>query len=92
MKKLIDIPEKIHNILLEHKERTGRNVTGMILEALYRWLIHENLMIVKRRVVYVDEENKSNGKIIAAQEVPESIKFCDGDSCEMPVLPLKQGC
>jgi len=103
MKKLLFIPDKVHDVLVEHKELTGRAISSMIQEALYKWLIHERLMIPKLVTLYYnkttnkyfseEEYNKMNGngktKIINAP--PEGIKFCDGDKCELPPMTAPPG-
>jgi len=56
MKKLLNIPDEVHEILLLHKELTGRAVSGMIMEALYKWLVHEKLFIPMRVRLYYDKK------------------------------------
>ena len=57
MKKLLFIPDKIHDILVCQKELTGRAISSMIQEALCRWLVHEKLMIPRIVTLYYDKEN-----------------------------------
>jgi len=98
MKKLIIIPDKIHDILEEQKSLTGRAISSMIQEALYKWMVHERLMIPKLVKLYYDEKSnkffteeeydliKGNGKEVKGATPPEGVMFCDSDKCEMPVV------
>lgn len=53
MKKKIEIPDNVFKILKDHKKLTGRSITSMIQESLYRWLIHERLMIIQTETIFV---------------------------------------
>ncbi len=78
----------------------------MIQEALYKWLVHERLMIPKLVILHYDkktnkyftqeEYNKMNvnGKVEIINAPPEGIKFCDGDKCELPIMspPIGGSC
>ena len=90
IKKLIDIPDNIHEILAYYKEVTGCSVSEQIKHAILRFLVHEKLLTIKRRTVYIDEEKKVVKKKVITPSV--GVKFCDGDSCEVPLVPLQKGC
>lgn len=83
MKKLITIPDEIYDILNKYKETTGISMSAYIQEALYKKLIHDRLMVVKTTPVYVGK--KLDKKIRSIQQMPEGIKYCDGDKCEIPI-------
>lgn len=101
MKKLLTIPDEVHKLLEDYKELTGRSVTGIIQEAIYRWLIHEKILIPKRVILYYDEkldkyfteeqmkEIKRGNKQKKINSIPEELKFCEGDKCQ--VVHLKGG-
>lgn len=57
MKKLIEIPDKVHHILEDFKNLTGRAISSMIQEAIYKWMVHERLMIPKIVQLYYDEKS-----------------------------------
>ena len=75
MKKSIEIPDNISDVLEQHKIDTGRPVSGMIQEAIWRWAIHEKL--IKIRIVVIKRE-KTAKKI---NKMPEELKFCNGPKC-----------
>jgi uncharacterized membrane protein YheB (UPF0754 family) len=94
MKKLITIPNRIHDILEEHKKLTGRSITSLVQEAIYKWMIHEKLLTQRRVKLFFDEKtgiilteeqykDLENGKDKKISEFPEAIKYCDGDKCEI---------
>lgn len=90
MKKLITLPDKIDEILKNHKEKTGVSVTAYIQRAVYLQMINDRLMNIKPVTVYF---NKNTGEILEKvtieksdkkiNKVPESIKYCDGDKCQV---------
>ena len=73
MKKTIEIPDELYEVLEEHKKTTGRPITGMIQEGLYRWMVHERLVKPKTREINMKRKEK----------LPEELKFCDGDKCNV---------
>lgn len=83
--KLLNIPDKIFEILEEHKKITGRSMSSMIMEALYKWMIHERLMMIRTRIVYIDKEVERTKK----QTIPNAIMYCDSDKCQ---VIRKDGC
>jgi len=93
--KLINLPDTIHEILMNYKEKTGISASAYIQRALYRQMINDNLMKIKTDTVIVDKET---GKVIGLHEVcnrcyrkenlsknvlSEDLKYCDGDKCEV---------
>lgn len=98
MKKLINVPEEILKVLKEYKKQTGINASAYIVKALYKQMINDNLIKTKTVTIYIDKETGNiinvnplcdncnkvmrnpNVKINAPDE---SVKFCDGDKCEV---------
>lgn len=77
-KLLLKLPEQIHFILQNYKKKTGMSMTSYIQRALYRQLINDRLLYIKMVTLNVDPEN---GEML--DSVPESIKYCDGDKCQV---------
>ena len=71
--KLIRIPDKINDVLEQHKIDTGRSITGMLQESLYRWLVNEKL--IRIRTISISIQKKKE------EEMPNDIKFCTNDKC-----------
>lgn len=89
MKKLIQLPDKIHDVLKNYKEKTGMSISAYIYRAIYKAMVHDKLINIKRVNIYVD---KNTGKVIEKPKKkeedkinapPESIKYCDGDKCSV---------
>ena len=102
MKKLLNIPDKVHDILQEHKKLTGRSISGMITEALFKWLVHEKLFVPLRVRLYYDEKLdkyfteeqykliKGNGKVKKNNAPPQAVMYCDSDKCGVISLDDKK--
>lgn len=87
----IGIPKKIHEILKYHKERTGQTISGIIKEALYRYLIKKKIIKIKTVTVYVNTKNKRGKQIM--ETMSEENKYCNSDSCSTNFYdPFKEGC
>jgi len=101
MKKLLNIPDRVHDILIEHKKLTGRSVSGMITEALFKWLVHEKLFIPIRVRLYYDEKLdeyfteedyeriKNNCGVKKIEIPPQAVVYCDSDKCSVVGLDDK---
>lgn len=76
MKKLIELPDNIKKILDDYKEKTGIPVTQYIQKAVYKQMIRDDLIQIKTRIVYIEENE-------VEVEPAEGEIFCDGDSCEV---------
>lgn len=61
MKKLIEIPEKIDNILKKYKKKTGVPISAYIQHAIFKQMIHDGLIMIKRVTINV---NKDNNKVV----------------------------
>lgn len=53
IKKLIRLPREINDVLLENKRMSGMSATAYIQEAVYRKMIHDKLIKIKRTTVEV---------------------------------------
>lgn len=74
---LLRLPIDIFKILEDYKKMTGVSITNQIYEAVAWRLITKGLISLDE---FREKETKKEEPI---QQVPESIKYCDGDRCEI---------
>ena len=82
---LLNLPVPIHKILKDYKEVTGVNVTNQIYEAITSWLFLKKLINLESIALLNGRGHKVEEKV---ELMDESLKFCDGDSCEIPTPPI----
>lgn len=79
MKKVITIPDPLKRILDQHKDATGIPLTQYIQQSLIRQMLKDNLIKIKPRTVYVDEE----GDVIETEDIQDKPLYCDSEKCEL---------
>lgn len=89
--KLVEFPEDILGALAQYKKQTGISASDYIRNAVCRRLITDKIIQLKFITIDVD---RNNGKFISKVKIDldqiEANKFCDGESCEIPIqLPAK---
>ena len=76
------MPDEIHELLLSLKEKFRVSMTSKIMDYVCRGLINDGYYPISNLIAL----NKTPIRVqITAQSAPEGIKYCDGDSCEIPV-------
>lgn len=82
IKKLVEFPKEIMEVLEKHKIDVGRSTSSMIQEAVWRWCVHEKLIKIKTKVIEIEKNSiKKNINI-----VPKDIEFCDAEGkCDIPI-------
>ena len=90
--KLVEFPESILDALAEYKKTTGMSASEYIRNATCRRMIVDGVITLVP--VKVEINNKGNGsKIKVDTDAIEGNKFCDGESCEIPIqLPPQKNC
>jgi hypothetical protein len=74
---LLRLPIDIFKILEEYKSMTGVSITNQIYETVAWRLITKGL-------ISLDEfREKETKKEEPFQQIPEDIKYCDGDKCQI---------
>lgn len=86
--KLISFPEEILNALDEYKQKTGIPATDYIRSCVCRKMIEDRLIWIKTKYITIEKEG-DNGKKMDVSDAVNANSFCDGDSCEIPVLVNK---
>lgn len=71
MKKLIDYPEEIDNILKEYKKKTGMSVAAYIQRAIYKAMVHDKLINIRRLTINLDKE----GNVVNIDELCDTCKY-----------------
>jgi len=79
--KLISFPVEVLEALDSYRKQTGIPATDYIRLATIRRMIMDSIIILKSKVVEVENNNHKKYKKVNAP--PEAIKFCDGDSCHI---------
>lgn len=84
--KLIAFPEEVLNTLADYKKKTGVSASNYIRNATIRRMIVDELIWFEKKIVVVEAE--SNGKKLELTNIEgdQANRFCDGDSCEMPIV------
>ena len=82
MKKLIEIPDDVFNVMEAYKVATGRSVMSMIQEGIFRWAVHKKL--IKFKTITITRE-KLVEKSKNVNKLPEANKFCSKDGCDEPI-------
>jgi len=83
--KLVSFPEEILDILDEYKQKTGVPATDYIRLAVIKKMIEEKLIFIKVKYITIKKKGEDDIKL-SKVEASELNKFCDGESCEIPVL------
>ena len=84
--KLIAFPEDVLDTLADYKKKTGVSASNYIRNAVIRRMIVDELIWFEKKTVIVEVE--SNGKKLGLTNVEgnQANRFCDGDSCELPII------
>ncbi len=61
---------------------------SLIQESLYRFLVHEKLMIIKATTIYIDKKKFEEKKINTA--IPTDILYCESDVCKIDLNEKKK--
>lgn len=72
--KLISFPEEMLQALDDYKKLTGIPATDYIRDTVARRMVTDGLIKLKTKTIVIEDR---------VTEVPEAIKFCDGDKCEV---------
>lgn len=71
------MPDEIHSVLTRLKESFGVAITSKILDYVARGLIKDGY-------IRIDINGKKSPRVLPSiNMIPEELKFCDGDSCEI---------
>jgi hypothetical protein len=84
--KLIEFPPEILDALAEYKKTTGVSASDYIRNATCRRMLTDKIIYLK--IIEVEVESKNNGrkkKELDEIDAIESNKFCDKDTCEIPI-------
>ena len=80
--------EKMYESLMAYLKQTGKTISGFMRQATYDYLMLREVM----------KKNGFEGKIPLKKSKPtikvdldqiEANKFCDGDSCEIPLIAME---
>ena len=90
---LLRLPEDIFAVMKDFKAVSGIGYTNQIYSAIVWYYFQKGLLDLG----WLTEKHAKNGnnkkKEIKIETMDESLKFCDGESCEIPVqLPPRKGC
>lgn len=87
----MSFPKEILEALDEYKQKTGIPATDYIRLAVIRKMIEEKLIFIQTKYINVNKEREDNGGKLSVDELAqiEANKFCDGESCELPILANK---
>ena len=90
---LLRLPEDLFSVMKDVKIVSGVSYTNQIYTAITWFYFQRGLLDLG----WITEKHAKNGngkkKDIKIEVMDESLKFCDGDSCEIPVqLPPRKGC
>ena len=80
------MPDDIHALLMRIKKQFRISMNSKIMGYIARGLISDGYYPISNLI----EVSKSNHKIeqTATEPMPEGVKFCDGDSCEIDAYEL----
>lgn len=84
--KLIAFPEEVLDTLADYKKKTGVSASNYIRNATIRRMITDGLIWFEMKTVVIKE--KSDGKKLELTNIEgdQANRFCDGDSCEIPII------
>lgn len=84
--KLIKFPEVVLDTLADYKGKTGVSASNYIRNAVIRRMVIDGLIWFKMKTVVIEKE--SNGKKLELSNIEgdQANRFCDGDSCEVPII------
>lgn len=87
---LLNLPEDIFEVMKDYKIASGMSYTNIMYNAITWWLVHKGLLDLS----YIREKNKVNNGIeggnINLNPMPQEVKFCSADGCEIDPLIEKQ--
>ena len=75
----IRLTKTVHEALIKYKKLTGMSVSSQIYASVSAWLFLKGLLTLED----VDSDYKNNKKKTVTEPLPEGVKYCDGDSCEI---------
>ena len=75
---LLRLPEEVYDVLVYMKEHFAVNISDQIRSYLCRGLVSDGLVDIPQKISAVYRED-----ITIPNPMPEGVKFCDGDSCEL---------
>ena len=86
------LPEDLFTVLKDFKKATSMSYTAQIINAIIWFYFSRGLLDLG----WIKTKNAKNGKEkkeeININPLPEGVKFCDGDRCEMPASHLLKSC
>jgi len=91
---LLRLPEDLFSVMKDFKNTSGISYTNQIYNAIVWYYFQQGLLDlgwIKRK----HSKNGNNRKEkVKVQVMDESLKFCDGDKCEIPVQlpPFSKNC
>ena len=74
---LLRIPDELFGIIKEFKEKTGVAYTNFIYNSIVWYCVSKKLLSFR----FINGYNKKEE--VVRDSLPEELKFCDGDSCEV---------
>ena len=77
------MPDEIHALLLNIKKEFRISINSKIMGYIMRGLIAEGVYPISNLIV-VTNSNHNKGSY-ETEPMPEGVKFCDGDSCDIPI-------
>ena len=78
---VLRLPEDIFAKIKNYKKTSGVSYTNCIYNAIIWWLFSKGLMTLDEIKGITKKEIKTEAVIV--NQMPEGVKFCDGDSCEI---------
>ena len=90
---LLRLPEDLFAVMKDFKIVSGVSYTNQIYSAIVWYYFQKGLLDLG----WLKDKHAKNGNSkreeIEIEIMDESLKFCDGDSCEIPVqLPSQKSC
>jgi hypothetical protein len=87
---LIRLPEDLFSVMKDFKNVSGISYTNQIYSAVVWYYFQKGLLDLG----WIKDKHAKNGngkkkEVNKIEVMDESLKFCDGDKCEMPILPMK---
>ena len=79
---LLRFPEEIFNIIKKFKDISNVSYTNFIYNAVVWYCISKGLLSLEY-VKLNGTKPKTKKEEIQANVLPEALKFCDGDKCEL---------
>lgn len=72
-------PQNIWDAIKKYAKESGCSYTNVIYTAVFFFLYTRNLITFEKTPIKFEEKRIIN----KTQAMPEELKFCDGDSCEV---------